>query len=487
MDVFMRDSDAFTWYMERDPVLRSTVVAVTWLERAPDWPAVVTRLDLATRLVPSFRRRIVEPPARLATPRWTTDAEFDLSWHLRRIAAPPPCTDSTVLAVARDESMTAFDRARPLWRFTLVEGLRGDRAALVMKVHHSLTDGLGGMQLMLTLFDPVVTGTAALAPDPSRVEPPAAEVLGPVALGRDIVAHRAGRGARALRGGLATVRSGVGRGTRDPIGVSADAVRTAWSVGRTVAPVRETMSPVMRRRGLGRELGMVEVALDDLKRAGAHADCSVNDAFLAALAGGFRRYHELHGSPTESLRVTLPISIRMPDDPPGGNRITLMRFVVPVAERDPATRMGEMERRCRAARCERSLPHTDAIAGALNLLPRGVVGSMLKHVDFVASDVPGFTFPVALAGAPVERCVAFGPTIGTAVNATLLSYRGRCGVGLTTDAAAVPDPDVLLDCVRAGFDEVLALGGEHEPARLPLHELRVGGEERVVAGTTWTG
>src|SRR5262249_55441501 len=203
-------------------------------------------------------------------------------WHLRRIAAAPPRSDSTVVAVARDESMTAFDRARPLWRFTLVEGLSGDRAALVMKVHHSLTDGLGGMQLMLTLFDPVVAGTSALAADPSRVEPPAGEVLGPVALGRDIVAHRAGRGARAIRGGLATVPSSVGRGARDPIGLSADAVRTAWSVGRTVAPVRETMSPVMRRRGLGRELGMVEVALDDLKRAGARAECSVNDAFLAA-------------------------------------------------------------------------------------------------------------------------------------------------------------------------------------------------------------
>src|SRR5689334_13298439 len=151
MDPFMRDSDAFTWYMERDPVLRSTVVAVAFLDGTPDWEALVARLDHATRLVPSFRRRVLEPPARLSTPRWATDPEFDLSWHLRRIAAPPPHTDATVLAVARQAAMTAFDRARPLWEFTLVEGLAGERAALVMKVHHSLTDGLGGMQLMLTL------------------------------------------------------------------------------------------------------------------------------------------------------------------------------------------------------------------------------------------------------------------------------------------------------------------------------------------------
>jgi hypothetical protein len=89
MDGFMRDSDAFTWYMERDPVLRSTVVAVAGFGRPPDWDALVARLDRATRLVPSFRHRVLEPPARLAPPRWATDPDFDLSWHLRRVQ---PCS-----------------------------------------------------------------------------------------------------------------------------------------------------------------------------------------------------------------------------------------------------------------------------------------------------------------------------------------------------------------------------------------------------------
>ena len=168
--------------------------------------------------------------------------------------------------------------------------------------------------------------------------------------------------------------------------------------------------------------------------------------------------------------MTLPISIRKPDDPVGGNRITLIRFPVPVAEPDPVARIAEMERRCRSARDERSLPYTDAIAGTLNLLPSGVVGGMLKHVDFVASDVPGFPFPVYLAGAALERYVAFGPTIGTAVNLTLLSYNGTCCVGVTIDNAAVPDPEVLVECLREGFEEVLDLAGDHEAVRLPLQK-----------------
>ena len=87
MSGFMRDSDAFAWYMENDPTLRSTVVAVVWLEQAPDWDVLVAKLERATRAIPSFRQRVVEPPLRLATPRWTVDETFDLARHLHRVDA----------------------------------------------------------------------------------------------------------------------------------------------------------------------------------------------------------------------------------------------------------------------------------------------------------------------------------------------------------------------------------------------------------------
>lgn len=90
VDAFMRESDAFSWYMEHDPALRATIVAVAWLDRSPDWGILIDRLERATRLVPIFRQRPVEPPGRLATPRWTIDPDFDLTWHLRRVASPPP-------------------------------------------------------------------------------------------------------------------------------------------------------------------------------------------------------------------------------------------------------------------------------------------------------------------------------------------------------------------------------------------------------------
>lgn len=466
MGAFMRDSDAFSWYMERDPILRSTVVVIAWLEHSPDWAEFAERLEHATRQVPGFRQRVLEPPGRLATPRWTFDDEFDFSWHLRRMEAPPPRGPETVVEFARQTAMTAFDRSRPLWQFTLIEHVRGGRAALVMKVHHSLTDGLGGMELALLLFD------TEEHPEGRRRVPdaPAGERIGAPALIRQSIASSVGRASDIAgtwaRGALPTAVRFAGQ----PLRTAGSLVETARSIGRTVAPVLETASPIMRGRGLGRHLDIVDVTFADLKKAAVFAGGTLNDAFLASVTGGLRRYHEHHDAPVDYLRVTLPISIRRPEDPAGGNRITLIRFPLPVSDPDPVSRMAAMDRACRAARDERSLEYTNGIAGALNLLPQAAVGAMLKRVDFLASDVPGYNFPVYLAGARLERYTPFGPTIGAAANFTLLSYDGKCSIGVTMDTAAVPDGELFMGCIRAGFEEVLALAGAHEPVRLPLHD-----------------
>ncbi len=465
MGVFMRDTDAFTWYMERDPILRSTVVAVAWLDRSPDWDVLVARLERASRLLPILRQRVFALPVRLATPRWMVDGRFDLRWHLRRMDSPAPHTPETVVAIARNAAMTAFDRSFPLWEFTLVEHLEGERAALIMKMHHSLTDGLGAMQLAPLLFDLQRTPGA---PD-DDVEAPAGEPFRTVDLVRASLISDVGRAVGLARFAAGSVAFALGS-LRHPIAAVGEVVETTRSIARTVAPILGTLSPIMKERSLGRELDLLEVQLDDLTRAAAVAGGTLNDAFLAAVTGGLRRYHERHEAPVDSLRVTMPISIRRPSDPIGGNRITLMRFAVPVSDPDPAGRIREIGRLTRDARQERSLPFTNAIAGSFNLMPSGVVGGMLKHVDFLASDVPGLTSRVHLAGAMVQQYTAFGPTTGSSVNFTLISYGRTCCVGLTIDTAAVPDSDVLVECFRAGFLEVLDLGGPNDGVRLPLHD-----------------
>ena len=457
--VRMRDSDAFSWYMEDDPLLRSTVVGVLVLDGSPDWDQLRERLERVTRQTPGLRHKVVTPPLRLATPRWVVDPDFDLSWHVRRFEAAPPRTLRSVLDFARKTGMASFDRDRPLWELTFIEGLKRGRTAVVLKIHHSLTDGVGGIELARLLFD--------LEPEPGDLGPmpdaPVAEHLGPGALAREAIGHNLSQVLDLSRRRLGTAADDVAQVLRDPSQAVASAFATGQSIARFVAPVTDTLSPVMTERHLAWHYDVLKFPLADVLAAARCARVSHNDAFLAGVTAGLRLYHDRHGAPVDELRVTMPISIRKPDDPIGGNRISLMRFPVPVGIVDPAERMVEIRRRCEAVKNDRSLPFTNAIAGALNLLPRSFVGGMLKHIDFIASNVPGIPVPLYLTGARVSRFYAFGPTIGAAVNVTLMSYCGTCYLGVNVDTGAVPDPEVLVECLRRGFDEVLTIAAETSP------------------------
>jgi diacylglycerol O-acyltransferase len=456
---FMRNSDAFAWEMEADPRLRSTVVTVIMLDRPPDWPTVLDRFDRLSRTVPMFRQRVV-PTIPPAPPRWTDVTDFDLRYHMRRVVAPAPATDSVVLEMAREAELDDFDRARPLWEVTLVEGLTDGRAALICKLHHALMDGIGGVQIALLVFD--------TTPKPRDLGPmpPEPEVPGPGPL--DAVQHwlryDAALATALTRRGVRTATTLALGGLLRPVSTVRDTVATAGSVYRTVRPIYETASPLMKQRTLRRELAVHTVPLRELKEAAHRCGGSLNDAFLAGVTGGLRRYHAAHGAAVGDLLVTMPISIRTAEDPTGGNRITLMRLPLPVGTEDPAERIRQNHLRAERVRHERSLPLTQAIAGGLNLLPRWYIGAILRHVDFLASDEPGFTQPVYLAGAPVRIQYAFGPTIGSGVNVTLMTYVDTCALGVTADTGAIPDFEVFRRCLTEGFDEVLALGRSRLPA-----------------------
>ncbi len=452
MAEFMRNTDAFALGMETDARLRSTVVSVILLDRSPDWDVLCDRFERVSRVMPMFRQRVVAslPPA---PPRWVYDADFDLRYHVRRLTAPAPGTLDTVLEMARRAQMDEFDHARPMWEVVLVEGLADGGAALLVRLHHALADGIGAMQVAELIFDLDRT------PRDLGPLPPVPAAPGPGALDgvRGSLVYDTALATRLARRAL-DVPKLVAGGVRRPRHTLRGALETGASVYRTVRPINETFSPIMQRRGLVRELRVHEVPLADLKAAGRAAGGSLNDAFLAAVTGGLRRYHHEHGVDVAELRVTMPISIRTDEDAAGGNRLTLMRFALPVSVEDPGERIREIRVQTGAAQRERSLPHTQTIAGALNLLPRWYVGAILRHVDFLASDVPGIPIPVHLGGAAVQMQYAFGPTIGASVNVTLVSYVDTCAVGVNVDTGAIPDVDLFHACIVAGFDEVLATG-----------------------------
>jgi len=458
----MSDEDALMWNIEKDPILRSTIVAVALFDSVPDWELLRRRIDRTTCFIPRLRQRVISPPFRIAPPRWTAESSFDLDFHLRRVRLAGPGSMRALFDALQPIATASFDRARPLWEFTLFEGLdgpNGERAAFALKVHHSVTDGVGGMALLAHFIDLVPDAPeapdsdvpAALAPEDARIR----HVL------RHSLAHNNRRALGIARRLPVDLVRATSRAVHDPVGTVGELLRTTRSVARTLAPARGPMSTVMLQRGLGRRLDAFDVPLEQMRRVAKATDASINDVFVASVIGGVRRYHERHGAAPIELRMTLPINLRQGDDDAGGNRFAPARFPVPTAIDDPRERIAAVRALVREWRAEPALQMTSTLAGILNQLPTATAtalfGSMLKCCDFVTSNVPGAPVPVYVGSAKVDRMYAFAPPSGAAFNVTLISHCDTCCIGVVIDTAAVPDPDVLLNYLRFGFDEVLAL------------------------------
>jgi WS/DGAT/MGAT family acyltransferase len=395
------------------------------------------------------------------------DPHFDLGYHLRWIRAPRDGSLRALLDLAASLAMQGFDTSRPLWEFVVAEDLAGGRAALIQKLHHAVTDGIGGLLLMQRVYAAREDGDAAGDADAAdRSEAaPARRAPSPFALAGELALRRlAEQPAVALGRARGALRAAV-----HPLRAAREVAADLASLAHTFAPSRSPESPIMRARSTRYRFERLDLPLARLRAAAHAADCRLNDAFLAGLGAGWRRYHELHGAAVETLRATVPISLR---DASGasvaGNQLMLARVQVPVAEPDARRRMRLVRERVAAERAQPASRYIDAAAGWIGLLPPPLldllVGSLIENVDFIASCVPGPRDRLFVAGAPVEAIYPFGPSSGTAANATLFSYRAGAALTLNADPASVPDPDTLAECMREGFDEVLALaparGGE---------------------------
>lgn len=452
----MSDAEALMWNLEKDPSLRSTFLNVTFLDSVPSFAGFRARIARAVQEIPRLRQKVVPSAARMAPPAWVDDPAFDLDFHVRRIGLPSPGSDRQLLDYAAAHFSDPFDRARPLWRYTIVEGLTDGRAALLAKMHHTITDGVGGIRLSAMFID---------------LERDAA----------DPVVEERTRFAEAPEGIVSDVREALAHGLRRQLGLTrraaVNAVDTAlhpWRVPGQAIELTEVGRSLLRqlvvndrarsplwtgRRSLSRQFEVMTVDLDGLKAISNKLGGTVNDGFVCGVAGGAGKYHREQGVEVDELRVSMPINTRT-DKSAGGNAFAPTRALVPAGTPDPVERFGVIRDRLSATKAERGLGAADAFAGILNALPTSVVVNFARQqvetVDFATSNLRGAPWDLYIAGAEILGNHPMGPTGGTAFNATVLSYRGGLDMGLNIDTAAVDDPGLLKDCIRESFDELLA-------------------------------
>jgi diacylglycerol O-acyltransferase / wax synthase len=470
----MTDAEALMWNVEKDPWLNPNGGVIVITDRPIDGVDFERRIAHAVCEVPRLRECVVSTLGRWSPPVWRPDAEFDLSFHVRRVGLTEPRTTRALLDLVVRLYQDPFDRSRPLWQFFIVDGLEGGRGALFWKIHHAITDGIGMGYLAEHHIQR--TAVAAAVPDVDLDAVTAAAVAADKAASdrptvSTAIVNTAGHLLRRQAGVSRRVMGEMAMWGADPN----RAVDVVNSVTKTVRQVRGQLftgggadasgSPLWRERSRQRYLEVFDVPLGPASEAAKRLGGSINDLFIAGAVGGVVAYHERAGAPIETVNLSFVVSTRT-DKAIGGNSFTPTRLQVAGGKMTPEERFVEVRDRMAAKRSEvtgQGLMST--LAGVANLLPTSLVTraarAQARRQDFATSNVRGARAERFVSGARVEAQYAFGPVAGTAFNLTTVSYNGQLGCGLFVDPVAVADPAQLRDDMLTAYQALIA---ERRPA-----------------------
>lgn len=451
----MNELEATMWRAGKHPESSTQGAVMEVLDGTPEWSDVRQLHIDGLQSYGRFRQRVLEPALPVGPPAWVDDEDFDLDNHLSRVRLPAPGTTRQLLDLARDLAMIELDRARPPWTATFIEGLEDGRSAYVIVVHHSLMDGHGSVQLLSDLHSrsrsethPVAESSRTNRTDPLRLAVGQAVSR---ALGVPKFAGRA----------LSEVADAVRRG---PL----EAARFVSSAGRVATPPTSDAAELIKGGSRTRwRFEMLDCSLADLKAAGKAVGGTVNDAYVAGIIGGLRIYHEKHGKNVGDITINMPVSLRKAGDPQGGNKFVTAFLRAPSSVADPAQRITQLRKIVSKRSAEPALDMFGVLLPVMNRAPSAILAplfnSLQTRTDLTISNVPGMKSQVKFAGSSVTGVYYFGPLPGCAVMSVLFSYNGMCNIGLNCDEDLFGTSGELLECLRAGMDEVLDLRRADQP------------------------
>ncbi|MEV0799172.1 wax ester/triacylglycerol synthase family O-acyltransferase [Kribbella sp. NPDC050281] len=432
-----------------------------------DYESLVALIRDRIAFVPRYRQRVQQVPGRFAGPVWVDDEEFDITFHVRRSALPRPGTHAQLLELVARIMSRRLDRARPLWEMYLVEGLQGDRFAIIAKSHQALVDGNSTVDIGQVVLDatahPRETPTDTWQPD----HPPSAlELLAGVfadATRHPTAVLELARAEMASLTGSTSVREVLG----DVVG--------------SLAAQRHAQESSLHVKTSGqRRFTTVQTDLEDYRTVRAMHGGTVNDVVLAVVAGAFRAWMMTRGEgvgPTRSVRAVVPVSIRDDeDDEPTslGSRVIASTVNLPVGENSPVMRLHQISYQTKVhkdtgrAVSARSLVGIAGFAPTtLHALAARVATTTVRPIDdVVITNVPGPQFPLYAKGAPMLASYPVVPLMpGQGLSVGVTSYDGKVSFGLNADRTAMPDLAVFGQCVTDALDELLdTTKGSHNRA-----------------------
>jgi len=450
----MSDAEGLMWRLEKDPFLASTFGNVTVLDRPLNFTLFKERLERATIAVPRLRQKVRPTPAALGAPKWIDDPEFNIDYHVRRICLPEPGTLRQLLDLATLIVNDPFERTRPLWQFTVVDGLAGGRGALIVKLHHTVADGQGGVLLSLQFID--LERNVPLPPPVAAPPPPEPTIQS----GEDTADLLRSSMTDALRvpvGLLKQVRNVLAEPSRLP-SMASQANDSLRGLVAQMGEVDAARSPLWKRRSLQRRLETARIPYREMIEASRALGGKLNTAFVTAMADAAGAYHRKLGSPVESLRTSIAISTRTESS--GSNAFSLAKLLVPTGDMPITERFAAVREALEQAREGAKGASLDTLAALSANLPTSVLTRIARvqsqSIDFATSNVRSGGIPLYIAGGLITENYPVGPLGGVAFNATLLSYNGSLDIGIHIDSAAVEQPELLRQEIERSLNQLIA-------------------------------
>jgi WS/DGAT/MGAT family acyltransferase len=406
--------------------------------------------------VPRYRQKLANPPLQSGRPLWVDDPTFNLEYHVRNTGLPAPGSEQQLLRLAARIASQQLDKSKPLWEIWLVEGLEGNRFALISKTHHSLVDGVSGVDLATVLFDvepsppPPASDLEPWQPnrEPTPAELVAAGVRGAARAATELTA-RAVAAATHPDSALAKVRDAV-----EGVG------EIVWA-GLNPAP--ET--PLNVEIGPHRRYDVVRQQLADYKQVKDVFGGTVNDVVLTVVSGALARWLRSRGVRTEGLemRALVPVSVRTRGERGTlGNKLTVMRGPLPVYINDPVARLRFVKKAMDGLKESKQAVGAATLAAVNDLAPPTVLAQAsrlnfsTRLFNLIVTNIPGPQMPLYVLGRRLDDLfpVAFLPK-GHALAVAIMSYNGKIGYGLLADYDSLPDIQLFAQGLDAALAELL--------------------------------
>jgi len=439
----------------------------------PSFTDLAGMIAAKLHLIPRYRQRVRSVPFELGRPIWVDDPHFNLAYHLRHTALPAPGDDAAFCRLMGRIMSQPLDRDRPLWETWLVEGLEGQRWAVVFKVHHCMVDGIAGVELLRVLLD-LEAETQVGVPEPWEPEPEphgTAKVLD-------------------AWGGLITDVITTARGLPRAVAHPADTIRSALGTTRGLARFAGDLGatpPLSIEGTIGphRTWAHSSASLGEVQTVRSVFGGTINDVVLAAVSGGYRELLLSRGEDADQalVRSMVPVSMRHGDGRGVlDNRVSFLLYDLPVQVADPVERLEVVHVQMAELKASHMAEAGEAVTAIGNLAPPMVVGPLSRMVirsihrlpqrsiNTVTTNVPGPQFPLYCLGREMLEYRPFVPiSHGVRVSTAILSYNGRLFFGITGDYATAPDVHVLAlaasACVEQLRERALSGAGKSRPRK----------------------